>query len=446
MSSRLENLKELDKKYHIHPFTDHVAMHEKGTHLIERGEGCYLWDGQGNKLLDGLAGLWCTNIGYGNSEMSEAIKNQLDTLAYYCSFFNSTTEPAIRLSEKIASLAPKNVNRTIFCNSGSEANETAMKLIRSYQKIRNKENKYKIISRTFSYHGVGMASASLTGLETCTKPFNLPFDGFLRAPGPYAYAAGKENDKEAYGQWCIEETRKLIEKEGADTIAAMFVEPVQGAGGVIPPPKNYIKALRELCKENDILFVADEVITGFGRLGGWFASTDWGLEPDMICFAKGVTSGYLPLGGTMISDEVSETLLSGGYLAHGFTYSGHPVSCAAALKNIEIIEKLNLCEYVKEDIGPYFQKELSKLSTHKAVGEIRGEGLMAAIELIPKEGRETLTPDHKLGIKAADMGRDEGIIVRGIGNLIAVAPPLIITRKEVDELVGSIKKVLDQLW
>ena len=253
-------------------------------------------------------------------------------------------------------------------------------------------------------------------------------------------------DAEAFGRWCLEETARVIREEGPETIAAMFVEPIQGAGGVIPPPPGYLAELRELLRKNDILFVADEVITAFGRVGDWFASTLWNLDPDIITLAKGITSGYLPLGATMVSDEIAETVFKGGYFAHGFTYSGHPTSAAAALANLETIENLGLIERVRDDVGPYFQKKLHAFADHPAVGEIRGHMLIGAIELLPKGGREAITPATSLGIPAAAHIRKEGSIVRGIRNLIAVAPPLIITHAEIDELFASIERGLEKLW
>ena len=265
-------------------------------------------------------------------------------------------------------------------------------------------------------------------------------------PGPYAYGAKQESDPVAYGKWCIEETARIIEREGAETIAALFAEPIQGAGGVIVPPEGYLNALRQLCRDNDILFVADEVITAFGRTGDWFASNLWDLDPDLMILAKGITSGYLPLGATMISDEIVDVLHTGGYFAHGFTYSGHPSCCAAALANLQVIESLGLVEGVQTDLGPYFQAKLQELKSHPAVSEVRGYQLIGALELVPREGREALTPTSALGIKAADLIREEGSIVRGIRDLIALAPPLIITPAEVDHLFASIRRGLDRLW
>ena len=421
-------------------------MHAVGTHIITEGSGVWLKDSEGRRLLDALAGLWAVNIGYGRREVVDAVAAQMSQLSYYPSFFNSTTEPAIRLAAKLAELAPANLNHTMFCNSGSEANETALKLIRGYWKLKGKPARTKIITREFAYHGVTLATTSMTGLPSCTVPFDLPLPGFVHVPGPNAWAANREADPVAYGQWCLEETERVIQREGPETIGAIFAEPVQGAGGVIPPPAGYLKGLRELARKYGILFVADEVITGFGRLGAWFASGLWDLSPDIMCLAKGLTSGYIPLGATMVSDEIADTLIHGGYLAHGFTYSGHPVSCAAALASIAVIEKDQLVERVRDDVGPYFQAKLTDLKSHPAVGEIRSEGLIGAIELVPRAGKAALTPTSMLGIKASNLIRKEGVIVRGIRDLVAAAPPLIITHQEIDILFAAIRKGLDHLW
>jgi putrescine aminotransferase len=275
-------------------------------------------------------------------------------------------------------------------------------------------------------------------LPSCTEPFDLPLPGFLHVPGPLAYGSGKS--PEAYAAWCLEETERTIAREGANTIAALFVEPVQGAGGVIVPPPGYLASLRELCRRHEILFVADEVITGFGRLGTWFASVLWDLDPDLMTVAKGITSGYLPLGATLVSREIAAELERGGYLAHGFTYTGHPTACAAAVANLDLIEREGLVERVRDDIGPYFQAKLCKLAEHPAVAEVRGFGLIGAAEL-KKPGAAANT----LGLAAHNLAREEGVIVRGIRDLVAMSPPLIVTRDELDRLFASVTRALDRL-
>jgi putrescine---pyruvate transaminase len=291
---------------------------------------------------------------------------------------------------------------------------------------------------------VTLAATSMTGLPSCTKPFDLPLPGFIHVPGPNAYAANREADAEAYGQWCVEETERIIQRENPETIAALFIEPIQGAGGVIVPPAGYLKAVRALARKYGILFCADEVISGFGRLGDWFASSLWELEPDFMSLAKGLTSGYLPLGATLVRDEIAEVLLHGGYLAHGFTYSGHPTTCAAALANLQVIERDKLVERVRDDVGPYFQKKLRAFAGHPLVGEVRGHGLIGALELLPPD-RDKAKLTGALGAKAAKIGREEGVIIRGIRDLIAMSPPLIITRTELDELFAGVERTLARM-
>lgn len=420
-------------------------MHREGTRWIKSGDGCWLIDGDGRRLLDGLAGLWCVNVGYNCAAIVEAVHRQMEELPYYPSFFNSTTEPPVLLAEWLAKHAPARLNRVLYSNSGSESNETALKIIRAYWKLRGKPKKRKILSRNFAYHGVTLAATSLTGLPNCLDPFDLPLEDFVKMPAPYSWNDRVE-PSEAYGADVVARTAEIIDREGAETIAAMFVEPIQGAGGVIVPPPGYLRALRELCRERDILFVADEVITAFGRLGAWFASEREGLDPDLLNIAKGLTSGYLPLGGTMVSDEIAEVILPSGYFAHGFTYTGHPVCAAAALANLDVIENGGLIDRVRDDVGPYFQRKLGELAEHPAVGEVRGDHLIGAAELVPRGGREALQPGMLLGTRAAELVREEGSIVRGIRDLIALAPPLIITHAEIDELFDSVRRGLDRLW
>ena len=441
-----KTLQELDTKYHLHPFTNHDEMHAQGTHLVRSSDGVYVEDENGRKLLDGLAGLWCTNVGYNRREIIDAVHEQMSKVAFYPSFFNTTTEPPVRLAAKLASLAPARLNYTIFSNSGSEANETALKIIRGYNKLRGKSRKTKILTRTFSYHGVTLAATSMTGLPGCYQPFDLPLPGFIHVPGPHRYAADTKLDAVAYGKWCIEETSRIIEKEGAETIAALFAEPVQGAGGVIVPPEGYLKALRELCRKNDILFVADEVITGFGRLGDWFASNLWELDPDLMTLAKGITSGYLPLGATMVCNDIAELIEHGGYFGTGsLTVDSLPPRQRHSRTSMSSKKKTwSLTSATMRDL--IFQEKLRSFANHRAVGEVRGYGLIGALELIPREGKAALTPTSMLGNKAVNLIRTEGVIVRGIRDLIALSPPLIITHAEMDQLFDAVGKGLDKLW
>jgi putrescine aminotransferase len=440
----LAALRRLDQAHHLHPFTDHRAMHRGGTHIVRSAKGCTLTFEDGREVLDALAGLWCVNIGYGREEIAEAVAEQMRRVAFYPSFFNTTTEPTIRLAARLADLAPTRLKHALFSNSGSEANETALKVIRAHWKLRGRRQKTKILSRTFAYHGVTLATTSLTGLASCTDPFDLPLPGFLQVPGPNAYGSGKS--RADYATWCLEETERTIAREGAETIAACFVEPVQGAGGVIVPPDGYLSELRELCRRHEILFVADEVITGFGRLGAWFASSLWKLDPDLMTMAKGITSGYLPLGATLVSDEIAAAIEAGGYLAHGFTYTGHPTACAAALANLDVIEREGLVERVRIDVGPRFQAALRKLETHPAVAEVRGFGLIGALELErPTRGPYADAAPNTLGLAVHNLAREEGVIVRGIRDLLALSPPFVVTHDELDRMFAALTRALDRL-
>lgn len=437
------DLRDQDQKFYIHPFTNHNAMHAAGTSIVTRGEGCYVYDEQGRKLLDGLAGLWCVNVGYGRSEIIDAITVQLRRMPFYPSFFNTTTEAPIKLAAKLAESAPKRLNHSMFCGSGSEANESAIKIVRAYNKLKGRPERTEGLSRTFAYHGVGVATTSLTGLPSCYQPFDLPLPGDRHAPGPYAYEAGKDSDPVVYGDWCIAETEKLILAEGPEQSVCALRSRFKVR--VIIPPDGYLAKLRALCRKYEILYVSDEVITGFGRAGSMFMSDELNLDPDIMTLAKGITSGYVPFGAVMLSDEIVETLNGGGYFAHGFTYSGHPVGAAAALANIALIEKEGLVK-VWDKIGPYFEQQLRSLSEHPAVGEVRVKKLIGAIELLPRGGREALAPTLNLGMKDVHLVRKEKIIARGIRNLLAVSPAFIISEREVDMLVSGIKRSLDKLW
>ena len=445
-ATRLATLRRMDEAHHIHPFTDHTDLHAHGTHVIQSAKGCFVTDETGRELLDGLAGLWCVNVGYGRREIADAVHRQMCAVAYYPSFFSTTTEPTILLADALAARTPPHLGKVFFANSGSEAIETALKLIRAYNKLRGRSRKVKILTRTFAYHGVTLAATSMTGLPSCTEPFDLPLPGFVHVPAPHPYGVGSELSPAEYAERCLAETERIIDRERAETIAALFAEPIQGAGGVIVPPPGYLHALRALCRERDILFVADEVITGFGRLGDWFASGLWELAPDIMTVAKGITSGYVPLGAAVVHDDIAETLERGGYLAHGFTYSGHPVATAAGLANLAILEREKLIERVRDDVGPYFQRKLRAFADHPAVGEVRGTQLIGALDLVPRGGRAALTTPPVLGARAVALARAEGVIVRGIRDLIAIAPPLIISHDEIDQLFVAVGRALDRLW
>jgi putrescine---pyruvate transaminase len=444
MNITSQSLRQMDRAHHIHPFTHNADMHRVGGNIMVSAEGNYVTDDQGNRLLDGLAGLWCVNVGYNRKEIIDAITAQLNKLCYYPSFFNSTTEPAILLAQKLFDYGLPELSHVLFSNSGSEANETAIKVILNYWRLKGQPDRVKLISRTYSYHGVTLGATNLTGLTSCTAPFGLPTAGFIRVPAPYRYLAGTELDSEAFAQQCLQETEAIILREGPDSIAALFAEPIQGAGGVIIPPLGYLRGLRELARKYGILYVSDEVITAFGRLGTMYLSEDWGLDPDIQTLAKGITSGYIPLGATRVRSGIAETLMAGGYWAHGHTYSGHPVACAAALANLELMERENLLAHVRDDAGPYFESRMRALAEHPAVGEVRCHFLIGAIELLDN-GKKVTDPAKALGPKTSSLIRNHGVIVRGLANLIAISPCLIIDRQGIDALFDGVRKGLDDL-
>ena len=436
-------LQDIDRAHHIHPLTDHRVLHAQGTNVIVSGQGCFLTDSEGNRFLDAMAGLWCVAVGYGRTEIAEAVYEQMKRLPYYCSALSATTDMTILLAEKLMALVPLHLTHVYFSNSGSEGNESALKTIRFYNKLTGRSKRSKILTRRHSYHGATLATTSMAGITARLEPFDLPLPDFIHAPAPNYYLADTDMSPEEYGRWCVEETARIIAREDPETIAAMFVEPVQGAGGVIIPPPGYLRDLRELCRRHSILFVADEVITGFGRLGEWFGSQLWDLDPDLMTTAKAVTSGYQPMSALFLRDEIAKVVVEGGFFSHINTYAGHPAAAAAALANLSIMESENLVGRTRDSIGPYFQTRLREFSEHPLVGEVRGLGLIAAMELQPKKDQPTSGP--ALGPLAVSMFREKGVIVVALGNTLAFCPPLVISESEVDLLVEATQKVLNRL-
>ncbi|MDZ4739079.1 MAG: aminotransferase, partial [Alphaproteobacteria bacterium] len=352
----------LDAAHHIHPFTETKALNAKGVRVITKADGIYIWDSEGNRLIDGMSGLWCVNVGYGRQELADAARDAMQQLPYYNNFFQTTNPHATELAAKLAGLLPKGLDRIFFANSGSEANDTALKLIRYYWNLQGKPQKKIHISREYAYHGVTMAAASLSGLTPMHPQFDLPLAGFVKVPTVYWYGFGEGKDPDAYG---LEVARKLEEKIlelGADRVASFSAEPVHGAGGLMFPPDSYWPEIQRICKKYDVLLHVDEVITGFGRTGQWFGSQTFGISPDIMTLAKGISSGYQPISAVALGQRVGSALAEANEeLVHGFTWSGHPVACAVSLKNLEIIERENLVGRVHEDIGPYFQMKIREL-------------------------------------------------------------------------------------
>lgn len=438
--------READRRHHLHPFTDSRSLHRKGVRVMTRGEGVYVWDSEGNRLLDGMAGLWCVNLGYGRSELVDAAARQMRELPYYNTFFGTATVPAIALAERLSELTPAGLSHVYFANSGSEANETAIKAVRFYWQLKGHPDKRTIISRRYSYHGVTMATASLSGLQDMHPQAGLPLRGLVEhIEAPYWYCHGGDQDPEEYGrQAALALERKILEL-GADKVAAFIGEPVYGAGGVMVPPQSYWPEINRICKRYDILLIADEVVCGFGRTGRWFGSDTFAIEPDFMTLAKGLSSGYLPISALMVRDHIAETIIEhGGEWVHGFTYSGHPTACAVALENLRILEQEKVVETVAASTGPYFQRKLRELLDHPLVGEVRGVGMVAAIELVEnKQARRSFDPRLEVGKKCREYCFANGIIMRAARDCMVTAPPLIISKAEIDELVGVFAKCLD---
>ena len=436
----------LDAEHHVHPFTDYADLANKGVRVITHGEGIYLWDSEGQKLLDGMAGLWCCQLGYGNEELAEAGYKALKELAYYNTFFQTTHPYVVELSEKLASITPDGLNTFFFANSGSEANDTAVKFIRYYWNLQNKPGKKVILSREMAYHGSTMVAASLTGLKFMHPQFDLPLPGIEHVgPPPHWYKYGGDLSPEEFGLKVAEATEKAILDIGPDRVAAFIGEPIMGAGGLMFPPDTYWPAVQEVCRKYDVLIWADEVICGFGRTGAWFGSKIYGIEPDLITMAKGLTSGYQPMSAIALGPRLGEAIKNANEeFAHGFTYSGHPVCAAVALRNLELLEELELVGGKAQDVASYFQSQIQTLSDHPLVGEVRGKGFLGAIELVQnKSRREYFPPEKDVGYICREFCFANGLIMRAVGDTMMLSPPLIITKAQVDELVTKARLCFD---
>jgi len=438
-------LRRRDAAHHIHPFSDTGALNKEGSRVIVEGEGCWITDSEGNRLLDGMSGLWCVQIGHGRPEIADAVHRQMSKLSYYNTFFKTTHEPAIELAERLARLAPAGLNHVFFTGSGSESNDTVIRMVRTYWDLMGKPEKKTIIARQNAYHGSTVGSASLGGMSGMHAQGGMPIPGIVHVPQPYWFGEGGDQDPDAFGRWAAQELARAIEEQGPETIAAFIAEPIQGAGGVIIPPDSYWPEIKKVLAAHDILFVADEVITGFGRLGTWFGSDYFGLEPDLMSIAKGLSSGYLPIGGVMVSDRIADAFIEkGGEFTHGFTYSGHPACCAAALENLRIIEEEGIVERAAE-IAPYLQEGWLSLGDHPLVGEARMVGLVGALELVPAKPDRSIRFDNTgaVGTLCRDHSLKNGLIMRATRDSMIIAPPLVISRGEIDMLVERARKTLD---
>ncbi len=440
-----EEIRRKDRDHFIHPWTNFATFKDEGSDVMAESEGVYVFNSDGDRFIDGIAGLWCVNIGYGRDEMAQAIADQARRICYYSTFTHLTTPPAAELAAKLAEIAPANLNRVFYGTGGSMANDTAIRIIHFYFNRLGKPTKKKIISRVDGYHGSTYLAMTLTGVAFDHQGFDLAPDLVHHIPAPNPY---RRPDGMSVEEFCDEKVADLENKIlelGPDNVAAFIAEPIMGAGGVIVPPPGYHKRTSEVCKKYGVIYISDEVVTGFGRLGHFFASEPvFDLVPDIITSAKGITSGYLPLSATLLSDEIYDVISvpqsEGALFTHGFTYSGHPVSCAAGLKNIEIIEREDICGHVRE-VGPYFEQRLNELLDLPIVGDVRGKCFMMCVENVAdKESKELLPPEAKVGDRISRHCQERGVIVRPIAHLNVMSPPLTLERNHIDTMVDVLRE------
>jgi putrescine---pyruvate transaminase len=443
-----KQLQALDSAHYIHPFTDTAALAKKGARIIVKGDGVYIWDSEGHKIFDAMSGLWCVNVGYGRKALADAAYRQMNELPFYNSFFQTATEPSIRLAKLLSEVTPPQFNRVFFSGSGSEGNDTVVRLVRHYWSCLGHPQKNVIISRWNGYHGSTMAGASLGGMEGMHQQGGLPIPDIVHIQQPYWFEIGRTKypnlTKDEFGIEAASWLEKKILEVGAEKVAAFIGEPVQGAGGVIIPPKTYWPEIQRICDKYGVLLVTDEVICGFGRTGQWWGCETMGVKPDLMTFAKGVTSGYIPLGGVMVSDKVADVVIRHGDFNHGYTYSGHPVACAVAIENINIIRNEGLVEKVRNETGPYLKEKFEALIEHPLVGEAESCGLMAGLVLVrSKSPLNTFDPSLEVGMLCRGHCFGNGLIMRAVGDRMIIAPPLVATKEQIDELMRLIVKCLD---
>jgi putrescine aminotransferase len=436
-----------DAAHFLHPFTDFKALSAKGSRIITRADNIYLWDNDGHKILDAMSGLWCVNVGYGQRALIDAATRQMGELPFYNAFFQTATPPAIELAELLAEVTPPQFKHVFFSGSGSEGNDTVVRMVRRYWDILGQPERQVIISRHNAYHGSTMAGASLGGMGGMHAQGGLPIPGIVHIQQPHWWEHGRELglDREGFGLMAAGWLEQKILELGADKVAAFIGEPVQGAGGVIVPPDSYWPEIQRICDKYGVLLVSDEVICGFGRTGHWFGCERFGARPDLMTFAKGVTSGYVPLGGVMVGDRIARVLIDqGGDFNHGYTYSGHPVACAVAVANIRLIQQLKLVEHVRDDVGPYLAQQFAALAEHPLVGEVQSCGLMAALQLVKDKAKGTAFPaELEMGMVCRGHCFGNGLIMRAVGDRMIIAPPLVITRAQIDELLVLVRRCLD---
>lgn len=443
-----ENLQRIDAAHHMHPFTDGKQLSNAGVRVITSADGVFLNDSEGNKILDGMAGLWCVAIGYGRKELADVSAQQMQELPYYNTFFNTSHVPAIKLSQRLAELAPGDLNHVFFSGSGSEANDTNIRLVRHYWAAKGKPQKQIIISRWNAYHGSTVAAASLGGMKSMHKQGGLPIPGIEHINQPDWWAEGGDMTSEEFGLARARELEEKILAVGEDNVAAFIAEPIQGAGGVIIPPDSYWPEVKRILNKYEILFIADEVICGFGRTGEWFASQTYDLTPDIMTIAKGLSSGYAPIGGSLISDEVAEVINSNGDFNHGYTYSAHPVSAAVALENLRILDEEGIIDRVRDTLSSYFAKKWASLGEHPMVGSANSKGLVASLVLTPDKASRAKFASNAgtVGLICRERCFANNLVMRHVGDRMIVSPPLIITESEIDLLIERAWKSIDEAY
>ena len=441
-SEQTRRWQELDARHHLHPFTIHHELASKGARVIVRAEGCDLWDSEGNRILDGMAGLWCTQIGHGRDRLAQVAARQIRTLDYYNAFFQCGTPPAIELAAKLASLLPAGMDRLHFVTSGSEANDTVIKSVWYFWNLMGRPEKKLFISRSLGYHGVGLGSASLTGMRFMHEPFDLPLPRFHHIGNPYRWGEGWGKDPDAFGREAAGWLEAKILELGPENVAAFVAEPIQGAGGVIIPPDSYWPEIQRICREHDVLLVADEVICGFGRIGAWWGHEALGFTPDLVSMAKGLSSGYVPIAAVAFGRRVGDAIFAGEKeYAHGVTYSGHPVCAAVALENLAIIEEEGLATRAAGPIGTYFRDALRTLEDDPLVGEVRTRGLIACVELVDdKASHRLFQPAGKVGQICRELCVENGLVMRAIRDGMVLYPPLIVTEAQIDEIDAKARR------
>ena len=435
-----------DAAHFLHPFTDFQQLAAKGSRIITRADGVYLWDSDGHRILDAMSGLWCVNVGYGQQALVDAAARQMQQLPFYNAFFQTATPPAIELAELLSAISPPSFQHVFFSGSGSEGNDTVVRMVRRYWDLKGQPQRSVIISRWNAYHGSTMAGASLGGMKYMHEQGGLPIPGIVHIDQPYAFEHGRGMSREEFGLVAARWLEAKILEIGADKVAAFIGEPIQGAGGVIIPPSTYWPEVQRICDRHGILLVADEVICGFGRTGNWWGSQTMGFRPDLMTFAKGVTSGYVPLGGVMVGERVARVLIEqGGEFEHGYTYSGHPVACAVGLANIRLIRDQGLVERVRDDTGPYLAQAFARLSEHPLVGTAESVGLMGALLLVrhKADGGVAFPAEQSVGMLCRAHCFANGLIMRAVGDRMIIAPPLVMDRARIDEMVELIHRCLD---